>query len=399
MKILYINNKLFGGGAQNVFRLSYLEMKKIFSIYMATTEESKEIKTDVKLENSNSNLKKILFNYKNYKIINTFIKNNEIDIVHLHNYISELSPSILLALKRNKKKIKIVQTLHQFDFICPNSSLSNMKKGIICEKCIGEKIKWNILKEKCSYKGRKYDIAKFLISLEKYFFNVDKIIDYYIVPSDFSKTKMLEEGIKKEKIKVLKNFVDDKFWIEENNYNKKNNIVYFGRFSKEKNVILLLKSIEILKNKYPDIHLFIIGNGLEYENYIASIQKYKLQEYITVINEFLPSEKVKEILNEVKISVLPSKWYETFGLTIIESIYANVIPIATNIGAMLETINDSFGFTFKNEDAKDLANKIDNILINYDMYINELIRKKEDIRSNYYKALYCDKLKRLYNNI
>ena len=395
MKILYINNKLFGGGAQNVFRLSYLEMKKIFSIYMATTEESEEIKADVKLENSNSNLKKILFNYKNYKLINNFIKNNEIDVVHLHNYISELSPSILLALKKNKNKIKILQTLHQFDFVCPNSSLSNMKKGIICEKCIGKNIKWNILKERCSYKGRKYDIAKFLISLEKYFFGVDKIIDYYIVPSDFSKTKMLEEGIKAEKIKVLKNFVDDKFWIEENNYNKKNNIVYFGRFSKEKNVILLLKSIEILKNKYSDIHLFIIGNGLEYENYIANIQKYKLQEYITVINEFLSSEKVKEILNKVKISVLPSKWYETFGLTIVESIFANVIPIATNIGAMKETIEYSCGYTFENNNVQDLVNKIDYVLKNYGMEIKKLLEKKEKIRKNYSLDRYIKELKEI----
>lgn len=270
-----------------------------------------------------------------------------------------------------------------------------MKKGIICEKCIGKNIKWNILKERCSYKGRKYDIAKFLISLEKYFFGVDKIIDYYIVPSDFSKTKMLEEGIKAEKIKVLKNFVDDKFWIEENNYNKKNNIVYFGRFSKEKNVILLLKSIEILKNKYSDIHLFIIGNGLEYENYIANIQKYKLQEYITVINEFLSSEKVKEILNKVKISVLPSKWYETFGLTIVESIFANVIPIATNIGAMKETIEYSCGYTFENNNVQDLVNKIDYVLKNYGMEIKKLLEKKEKIRKNYSLDRYIKELKEI----
>ena len=398
--ILFLGNKyIVGGGASNMFNQIYNNLlKSNKNLYLAATDlDISEEKNDklLLLDDSSKSVFKILFNYKNYKLLDNFIKKNNIKIVHMHNIISELSPSVLLSLKKNK--VEVIYTLHQFDYICPNSSLCNMNKGIICEKCIGKKIKWNILKEKCSYKGRKYDVAKFLISLEKYLFDTDKIIKYYIVPSDFSKKKMLQEGIKEKKIKVIKNFVSNKFWIDENN-KKNNNIIFFGRFSKEKNIPLLIEAINLLKNIHSDIHLFIIGKGttdVEYENYLSQVQKNNLESNITIINKFLSPNELKKLMKNIKISILPSKWYETFGLTIIESIFANVIPIATNVGAMKETIEDSFGFNFENNNARDLANKIDYVLKNYDTEIKKLLQKKESIKKCYSLERYINELQKI----
>lgn len=384
--ILYLGNKCtIDGGASRIFNQLYNEnLKNNKNIYLATSDLNvleKNSENILCLEDSSENIFKILFNYKNYKLLISFIKKNKIEIVYMHNIIINLSPSVLLALK--KCNIKVVYTLHQFDYMCPNSSLCNMNNGLICEKCVGKKIKWNILKEKCSYKGIIYDIAKFLISLEKNFFNIDKIINYYIVPSIFLKSKMIQEGINGKKIKVIKNFVNNDFWVEKNNIKEKNNIVYFGRFSKEKNVNILIDAIKLLKNKYPNICLFLIGAGEEYSNYIKKITEYNLEKNVFIINKFLASIELKKLLEDIKISVLPSKCYETFGLTIIESIFSNVIPIATNIGALKETIEDSFGFTFENNNSKDLANKIEYIFENYNLEFKNLLNKKEKIK-NYY---------------
>ena len=396
--ILYLgNNFIIDGGASNIFNQLYNRIKKEKkeNVYLSATDlNNLKLENSLELENSSYSKFKILFNYKNYKLLSDYLKENNIKIVYMHNIILELSPSVFLALKKNK--VKVIYTLHQFDLVCPNSSLCNMNTNTICEKCIGKKIKWNILKERCSYKGYKYDIAKFLISLEKYFFKIDDIVNYYIVPSEFSKKKMLQEGIKENKIKVIENFVNSRIWIEDNNKNKKNNIIYFGRFSREKNVKVLINAISILKNKIKDIHLFIIGTGIEYENYEKLIKENNLQKNITIINKFLQPIELKDILKEMKISVLPSSCYESFGLTIIESIYANVIPIATNIGAMKETIEKSCGVTFENNNCIDLAQKIEEILKNYDKEINNLLKNKKDIKKYYSIENYIDKLNDIF---
>lgn len=397
--ILYLaNSYVVGGGASNVFNQLYNEALKEEenNVFLAATDLLKVTKNKnnfLLLDNSEKNILKILFNYKNYKLLNNFLKEKKIEIVYMHNLITALSPSVLLALKKNK--VRVIYTLHQFDYVCPNSSLCNMRKGVICEKCIGKKIKWNILKERCSYKGMRYNIAKFLISLEKYLFKTDEIINYYVVPSDFSKEKMIQEGIKKEKIKVIKNFVKDKFWLGNQERKKDNNVVYFGRFSKEKNITLLIEAIKILKDRNYSVRLFLIGNGTEYQNYIKKINECEIEDNVTIINNFLNTEELKEILKKIKISILPSKWYETFGLTIIESIYANVIPVATNIGAMKETIEDSFGFTFENNNSRDLADKIEYILQNYDLEFNNLIKRKDNIRKDYSIERYLKELKNI----
>ena len=54
------------------------------------------------------------------------------DVVHVHNFFPQLSPSIYdacLALN-----IPVVQTLHNYRLICPGALL--MRNGKICEQCI-----------------------------------------------------------------------------------------------------------------------------------------------------------------------------------------------------------------------------------------------------------------------
>lgn len=62
----------------------------------------------------------IVFNFKTYKDIKKIIKDKHIDIVHVHNTLSLISQSVYYAAI--SCKVPVVQTVHNFRFLCPNAT-------------------------------------------------------------------------------------------------------------------------------------------------------------------------------------------------------------------------------------------------------------------------------------
>ena len=74
----------------------------------------------------------IIFNFKTYSDIKRIIKNKRIDIVHVHNTLSLISPSVYYAAIACK--VPVVQTMHNFRFLCPGATF--YRDGHICEDCV-----------------------------------------------------------------------------------------------------------------------------------------------------------------------------------------------------------------------------------------------------------------------
>ena len=122
---------------------------------------------------------------------------------------------------------------------------------------------------------------------------------------------------------------------------------------------------------------------------------------------FLPAHTPKElaaILAKAKLSILPSLWYETFGLTIVESILAGAIPIASDLGAMQETIASFYGKSFRFDPRQALQDSniqsleicIINTLDSYESEFATLLQKREEIMQNLHSNHYLKKLINLY---
>ena len=122
---------------------------------------------------------------------------------------------------------------------------------------------------------------------------------------------------------------------------------------------------------------------------------------------FLPAHTPKElaaILAKAKLSILPSLWYETFGLTIVESILAGAIPIASDLGAMQETIASFYGKSFRFDPRQALQDSniqsleicIINTLNSYESEFATLLQKREEIMQNLHSHHYLKKLINLY---
>ncbi|MDR0305157.1 MAG: glycosyltransferase [Chitinispirillales bacterium] len=148
------------------------------------------------------------------------------------------------------------------------------------------------------------------------------------------------------------------------NYYKKNTelqekiyykILFFGRIIAYKGLIVLLKAMEIVVARKPQIKLRIAGNG-EITNE-EKILIEKLKNNIEYLNKWIKDEEFSEYFQDIDASVLP--YVEATQSGIIPLSYSFGKPvIATNVGALSEQIFPDTGIIVEPNDEKSLSEAI-----------------------------------------
>lgn len=264
------------------------------------------------------------------------------DVCHLNNFNYQLTPSIILEIKKWNKKCKIIYTAHDYQLICPNH-MCNTIDGVNCEKCIDGHFV-NCIKGKCIHGSL---IKSIVGSLEGYFWKFKKVyknIDRIICCSAFLKTKMDSNSLFQNKTVVLHNFIEH---VESKETKKKDYVLYFGRYSREKGICTLLE----VCNELKDISFVFAGTGpLEEE----------INKISNVLNVgFKKGEDLKQLISEARFTIYPSEWYENCPFSVMESQMYGTPVIGSNIGGIPELIkNNETGILFKSGDKNDLKDKI-----------------------------------------
>ena len=123
MKILICHNfyQSRGGEAQTVFRDRELLEKKGHSVILFS-RDNQEINNYGLIQKIKLFLG-IFFSFKTWKKIKRIIERQRPDIAHVHNVFPLISPSIYCAFK--KMNVLVVQTVHNYRFLCPNGLFFN----------------------------------------------------------------------------------------------------------------------------------------------------------------------------------------------------------------------------------------------------------------------------------
>lgn len=401
MKILLVNkfHYLKGGSEKYYFELAELLKEHGHEVAFFSMQDEKNIKTDCKeyfVEpidlNNGSKLKAldVIYSKKNKKKMEEALDDFKPDIVHLNNFQRQLSASIIKPIK--KRNIPIVYTAHDLQAICPAITMLDNDKNI-CEKCMGGKY-LNCIKKKCNKGSR---LKSIIGALEGYYYRYNKIytkrIDFIITPSEFCKNKMVEDGIDKNKIKVLHNFVD----IKQYNVKTKDDgyILYFGRLSKEKGIINLIKAFkEIQIGK-----LYIAGEGPEKNNIEIFINENKLQNEIKLLG-YLNAEQIKEKIKNCKFVIVPSICYENCPYSVLETLAIGKPILGANIGGIPELVKDSdTGLTYKYDNIEDLKLKIIQLYDDEKMLKKYADNAKKNVIEKYNKDIYYINIMKIYKKI
>lgn len=251
------------------------------------------------------------------------------DVCHLNNFNYQLTPSIILEIvtwrKLTEKKCKIVYTAHDGQLVCPNHMMRNPVKHENCLKCVKTGSLHHCLTERCLHGSL---IHSLLGSIEGIYWRhrqVYKYLDTIICPSYFMQKILNHNPLFSDKTVVLHNFVDED--EEKFDVKKKNYVLYFGRYSEEKGIDLLLAACRQL----PDIQFIFAGKG----PLLARVRKEKNIKEVG----FQTKDALKKLISEARFSVYPSVWFENCPFSVIESQMYGTPVLGADIGGIKELID------------------------------------------------------------
>ncbi|MCC8060605.1 MAG: glycosyltransferase [Clostridiales bacterium] len=127
-----------------------------------------------------------VFNLKTYREVKQIIKEQHIDIVHVHNTLNLISPSVYYAAF--SCNIPVVQTIHNFRLLCPGATF--YRDGHICEDCVEHGLGCAV-KHSC-YRGSKLQTLMSVITTK-----IHRVLGTYrklnyICLTEFNKKKLLQ---------------------------------------------------------------------------------------------------------------------------------------------------------------------------------------------------------------
>ena len=296
------------------------------------------------------------------------------DVVHFHNTFPLISP---VAVWAASKYAPVVMTLHNYRTACAAGVPT--RGGKVCSLCLDKKCVWDGFKHRC-YRGSLLATLPLAMNIAIYRRLLPKWVKRFIVLSEFQKGKMVEYGWPEEKIVVKGNFINHVEHVEQ--VERKDQIVYVGRLSKEKGVETLIKAFRLLcdddfsrierKDRKVNgdgenplcpvrplrLKLVIVGDGVDRQELELLAQGLPV--------EFVgqkPHEEVNEILSESKALVSPSECWETFGLAAAEAMSVGTPSVVANLGGLPDIVQDGrFGEIFEAGNFEACAAAIERLL-------------------------------------
>jgi glycosyltransferase involved in cell wall biosynthesis len=286
------------------------------------------------------------FNLSSYFKLKREVKEFDPDVVHVHNFIFKLSPSIFWAVG---KKPKLFLTLHNYRFLCPSGTLFYQGEINNDYKSFWGRCK-NVLRG--VYQNSVFKTA-ILHCIYQFNFILGSFrkIDRYVFLTEFSKNVHLQQSPKR----FAKNIVKPNFLFNVPEIGVKNktiDVLFVGRFTTEKGLLNILPAL--IANTQLNIHL--AGGGPDEE---AIVKQINGTEHITLHGEINRSQ-VYDLMTQTKFLIFPSIWYEGMPMTIIEA-YASKVPvIARKLGAMSNMIlHEKTGLHYSNiTELKTLLSKL-----------------------------------------
>lgn len=134
------------------------------------------------------------------------------------------------------------------------------------------------------------------------------------------------------------------------------NIVFAGRLIERKGLVILLKAMKIITKKYPDIHLWILGDGPQKEKLMNKIKELKLENRVSLIGWV---NNINDYFRMADICVFPSLEKEGLMGVVLEAMALGKPVVTTTKNGNEDVIKDGFsGILVEPENIEQLSNAI-----------------------------------------
>lgn len=290
-----------------------------------------------------------VFNPRTYRDIKKLIREEKIEVVHVHNTLNLVSPAVYYAARR--MRVPVVQTIHNFRLLCPGATF--YRDGHICEDCVKHGLKC-AMKHSC-YRGSK---AQTLVcAISTWMHRITGIYGKinYICLTEFNRDKLLQlKQIKPECVFVKPNFAENNniFIPEEERLNQ---FVFAGRLDKLKGVDILFEAWKCMGEDAPK--LIVCGTGAMEDWCKSFIRKNDVNIEMC---GFVPNDEALRIIANSRALVLPTQWYEGFPMSIVEAFSVGTPVICSDLGNAGSVVEEGItGYKFGYKSIESIISVVD----------------------------------------
>ncbi len=253
------------------------------------------------------------------------------EVVHFHVYHFAAREYLNFFLFR-RKKFKVVATIHDIESFDKYGQEIDQGKYIKFRRAIDQIIVHS-------------DYAK--TSLKKYFPDFPER-NIHIVPHGDSDFLYNTPIAKEEARKKLGLPADQKL------------VLFFGQIKKVKGLDVLLRAHAIVRDKMPGVKLLVVGKPwkVEQDEFDAIVKEKNLEKDCILNYAYVPNEIIPYYFAAADIVTLPYREIYSSGVMIRSLDYSAAI-ISSDLDTFKKIIVEGEnGVMFRNEDEKDLAEKI-----------------------------------------
>jgi glycosyltransferase involved in cell wall biosynthesis len=288
----------------------------------------------------------VVWSYSSFKALRQFLRDTRPDVVHVHNTVPLLSPSVLHACY--KERVPVVATLHNYRLVCPAGTL--FRDDSICHDCIGG-VSVSSISHGC-YGGSRSQTFPLVVSTVVNRQAWRSQVSAYICISKSQRDIISPVGLPHDRVFVKWNMVPP---IARAQHSEKRGIVVFvGRLTGSKGVPVLMEAWDRYSAASTNgaLRLVIAGAGPLETSVAAWAEARSDVDFVGLLS----ATECRELLETARAAVIPSQWEEPFGMVVVEAMAAGVAPIVSAHGSFPEMVLDNHeGVLFPPGDAKALA--------------------------------------------
>jgi glycosyltransferase involved in cell wall biosynthesis len=280
------------------------------------------------------------------------------DVVHFHHFLT-LGVDLISVTRKAAPRARIIFTFHEFMAICAadgqmvrrtDKSLCSEASSVRCHQCFPDLT------------------PEFFFLREMWLKKHLEAVDVFTVPSRFMIDHYARWGIDPDRVHHIPNGQVDHSGgeIPVTTRERRNRFGFFGQMVDNKGVHVILEAVEYLRAAgFADFVVEINGDNLRYasearrneiEAFLAREGQRPPHERNVIMNGSYHVGQLASRMARVDWCIVPSVWWESFGLVISEAWMFKRPVIASNVGGMKERISDGVdGLHFAVGDARALA--------------------------------------------
>ena len=281
------------------------------------------------------------------------------DVVHFHHFFT-YGIDLITLTRRVLPHAKIVFTFHEFMSICAadgqmvrrtDRSLCTHASPVRCHQCFPDRGPEQFLVRRLWFQSH---LAH---------------VDEFTCPSHFMIEHYVRWGIPAERIRQITNGQRSYGEPTPVTDGPKNRFGFFGQFVDNKGVHIIIRAVQLLRAEgFTDFSVDLNGDNLRYasapireeiEAFLEEEKQLPVDERIVHLNGSYHVDQLAGRMARVDWCIVPSTWWEIFGLVISEAWMFGKPVICSNVGGPAERIkHDVDGLHFQVGDPQSLARTI-----------------------------------------